>query len=90
MSDEEKALLEKSEKFAEETGIAMNPDEKIVNAIITGLLWKKQSNGELYCPCRALSGDKEKDKDIICPCIFHQKEIEDMSHCHCNLFVAKK
>ena len=89
-SEEEQKLLEQSKKFAEETGIALNPNEKIAKAVVKGLIAKEKQFGEKYCPCRVLSKDKEKDKEIICPCVFHRKEIEEQGHCHCNLFVAKE
>ena len=34
------------------------------------------------CPC-----DKSRG---FCPCAEHVKEIAEMGHCHCNLFLAKK
>ena len=43
-------------------------------------------HGERYCPCRIRSGDTEKDRLIICPCAYHEDEIENEGHCHCNLF----
>lgn len=82
-------LKEKSKKYAESAGIALNPNEKIVDGIIKGLLRNKEKNGELYCPCRMQTGLKEADKKIICPCAYHLKEIEEDGHCHCLLFVKK-
>ena len=35
------------------------------------------------------SGDKEKDKAIICPCIYHEDEIAKDGHCHCQLYYRK-
>ncbi|MCK9393530.1 MAG: ferredoxin-thioredoxin reductase catalytic domain-containing protein [Candidatus Paceibacterota bacterium] len=77
------------EKYALEKDISLNPNEKIVNAIIGGLLNNEDKYGEKYCPCRKVTGDKEEDKKIICPCIYHLDEINSMGHCHCNLFVKK-
>lgn len=85
---EVKELIEKSKKYAESAGIKLNPDEKIVEGIIKGMLMKKEKNGELYCPCRMLTGDKKKDAEIICPCVYHRGEIELQGRCHCNLFVS--
>ena len=80
-------LKDRFEKYSKTTGIKLNPDKKIVEGIIKGLLMNKERKGEIYCPCRRIIGDKEKDKEIICPCVFHRGEIELQNHCHCNLFV---
>lgn len=89
MENKKEELLKTYIEYAEKNNIALNPNEKIVEAIIDGLLNREQVNGERYCPCRKVSGDKEEDKKIICPCIYHLEEIETMGHCHCNLFVKK-
>jgi len=84
---DEKELLKQSERHAEKAGIHLNPDKKIVEMIIKGLLKNKEKHGEIYCPCRLVTKNKEKDWEIICPCVFHRGEIELQGHCHCNLFV---
>lgn len=76
-----------AEKYARENGFVLSPDEKIVENILKGLLRNEEKRGARYCPCRLVSGDKEKDKAIICPCIYHRDEIERDGHCHCRLFV---
>lgn len=82
-------LLEKSKKHAEDKGIKLNPNSKIVTAILNGLLRNEERFGELYCPCKMRTGDKEKDKAIICPCRDSMKEIERDGHCTCRLFWKK-
>lgn len=82
-------LKNKYKEYAQEKEISLNPNEKIVNAIIEGLLANEQTKGEKYCPCRKVTGDREEDKKIICPCIYHLDEISSMGHCHCNLFTKK-
>ncbi len=77
-------------EYARKAGMKLNPDKKIVEAVIKGLLKNKEVHGELYCPCRIVTGDKEKDKEIICPCVFHKKEIKLEKHCKCFLFVARE
>jgi ferredoxin-thioredoxin reductase catalytic subunit len=74
-------------KYAESQGFRLNPDDKVVEMIIKGLLANQEKNGARYCPCRIVTGDKEKDVKIICPCAYHRDEIKEMGHCHCNLFV---
>lgn len=75
-----------AEQYASDSGYIINPDEKTVNTVIRGLARNKVKNGEPYCPCRIRSGDPEKDKQIICPCIFHKDEISKDGICHCRLF----
>lgn len=77
------------EKYAAEKGIALNSNDNIVSTIISGLLKREEEYGEKYCPCRKVTGNKEEDKKIICPCIYHLDEINSIGHCHCNLFVKK-
>lgn len=82
-------LKELMRRYAESQGFQLNPDEKIVDFVIQGLLRNEKKFGRRYCPCRAITGDPQQDKKIICPCIFHKDEIKQMAHCHCGLFVAK-
>lgn len=83
-------IKEEVAKHAEDAGHQLNPDEKILNAILLGLFKNKEKHGEIYCPCRVITGDKEKDKKIICPCIYHQDEIANDGHCLCKLFWRKE
>ncbi|MCK9578282.1 ferredoxin:thioredoxin reductase [bacterium] len=82
-------LKNKYIEYANGKDISLNPNEKIVNAIIGGLLNNEEKHGEKYCPCRKVTGNTEEDKKIICPCVYHLDEIKEMGHCHCNLFVKK-
>ncbi len=82
----EQELRKKFEQYAEKQGFKLNPNKKIVNGIIKGLLKNKQKHGEIYCPCRRVTNNKQKDKKIICPCIFHKQEIKSLGHCLCRLF----
>jgi len=80
-------LIKQSEEYAKKNGYKLNPNRLIVEGVIRGLLARKESFGEIYCPCRKVTGNKEEDKKIICPCIYHDLEIERDGHCFCNLFV---
>lgn len=80
-------LKQKSEQYAKSKGYKLNPNEIIVKGVIKGLLTRKENFGEIYCPCRKLTGNKEEDKKIICPCVYHEDEIKNDGHCFCNLFV---
>jgi len=82
-------LLKFYREYAKKQGFKLNPNKKIVDNILKRELVLKKEKGELYCPCRRLTGDKEKDKKIICPCAYHRDEIKNDGHCHCFLFVKK-
>ncbi len=80
-------LIAAYEKYAESMGFKLNPNKAIVEGTIKGLMARKEEFGEPYCPCRKMSGVKEEDELIICPCAYHEEEIEKDGHCFCNLFV---
>ena len=88
---EEKEQIEQMKsgynKYAESQGFNLNPDDIIVERICKGLLGNQKKHGARYCPCRLVTGNKEEDKKIICPCVYHKDEIEKDGNCHCNLFV---
>ena len=41
------------------------------------------------CPCRIASGERESDRDIICPCEYRQPDVEEFGSCYCNLYVSE-
>ncbi|HLD58915.1 MAG TPA: ferredoxin-thioredoxin reductase catalytic domain-containing protein [archaeon] len=88
MDQEEKRILKEAEEYAREKGLKLNPDKKTLEAVIKALAKTEQKYGKKYCPCRAVTGNAENDKKIICPCAFHLKEISDSGHCKCNLFFS--
>jgi ferredoxin-thioredoxin reductase catalytic chain len=83
----EEELIKKYEEYAKENGFKLNPNAKVVEGIVKGLLVREEKFGERYCPCRRATGDKEEDKKIICPCIYHKEEIEKDGQCQCSLFI---
>jgi ferredoxin-thioredoxin reductase catalytic chain len=87
---EEKEILDSVAEYAKKHGYLLNPEDKKLQNVIKGLAKNMQRFGKQYCPCRIRSGDTEKDKQIVCPCIFHEKEIEDQGSCHCNLYFQKE
>ncbi len=75
-------------EYAARSPYKLNPDAKIVDRVVNGLIMRKIKFGYAYCPCRLVIGDKEKDKKIVCPCVYHAEEIERDGECHCYLFVS--
>jgi len=43
----------------------------------------------MACPCRLASGNREHDKDIICPCVYRAPDVEEYGSCYCNLYVSE-
>jgi len=80
-------LIKNSKEYAEANGFKLNPDQKIVERIINGLLRNEEKHGKIYCPCRRVKGVPEEDAKIICPCIYHKDEIAKDGKCFCGLFV---
>ena len=91
MSSEEQKKFERiiqdSRKYAQQNGLCLNPDKKVVESLVKAIIQREKKYGQRYCPCRVISGDKEKDKKIICPCQYCLKEVEENGYCHCRLFV---
>lgn len=85
----EEQVLELSMKYADKAGFRLNPDQEIVDTVIKGLLANEKKHGFRYCPCRLVTGDKEKDRLIICPCRYHRDEINEQGYCHCMLYFRK-
>lgn len=84
--DMKAALRRRLEAFLEGKSYRFNPDGDLVEAILAATVKKREKYGEDYCPCRRVTGDKEQDKAIICPCVYHEKELAEDGFCHCRLF----
>ncbi|MDR4508064.1 MAG: hypothetical protein MRJ65_07470 [Candidatus Brocadiaceae bacterium] len=84
----ERQIREMIHNYAARSPYELQPDTKILDRVVKGLVMRKIKFGHAYCPCRLVSGNDEKDKKIICPCVYHVKEIERDGECHCNLFVG--
>ncbi|MEK7664535.1 MAG: ferredoxin-thioredoxin reductase catalytic domain-containing protein [Patescibacteria group bacterium] len=86
----EEELIKKFQNYAKENGIQLNPDKKIVERIVNGLLENEKKYGKKYCPCRRISGSAEEDEKKICPCFWHKDEIKKDGRCFCGLFVRQE
>lgn len=86
-SEKIEEVIKRYEEYAKKNGFKLNPNRKVVEAIAKGLLEREKSFGFRYCPCRRVTGDKEEDKKLICPCIWHREEIEKQGYCICKLFL---
>jgi len=80
-------LIKEFGDYAKSNGFKLNSDTKTVDRIAKGLLANKSKYGQMYCPCRRVSGDKEEDAKKICPCFWHKEEIKKDGRCFCGLYV---
>ena len=86
---EEEQLYETLKKIQEPKGYYFNTQKERVLELLQALLLNKSRYGYMSCPCRLASGDREKDKDILCPCVYRGPDVEAYGSCYCNLYVSK-
>lgn len=77
------AALKKSQ---EAKGIYFNKDQDLVFELLESLLLNKERYGYMACPCRLACGDREKDRDILCPCEYRAPDLEEYGTCYCGLY----
>ena len=87
MNEVEK-LYEMLKKVQEPKGYYFNDDKKRVSELLEALLLNKERYGYMSCPCRLASGDREQDKDILCPCVYRVPDVEEYGSCYCSLYVS--
>lgn len=72
-------------------GYKFNPDEEMVDFLLEQQVILERKHGSPFCPCQGISGIREKDMKIVCPCIpFHRKHFALMQQCWCGLFIDQK
>ncbi len=84
-----KNLYEMLAKTQAAKGYYFNADRDRTMELLEALLKNKERYGYMACPCRLASGDKENDKDIICPCVYREPDVAEYGSCYCNLYVSK-
>ncbi|TVQ97583.1 MAG: ferredoxin:thioredoxin reductase [Desulfovibrionales bacterium] len=91
MNSEEKAaqLYETLRKIQESKGYFFNKDKEMVLELLAALQANKDHYGYMVCPCRLASGDRDQDKDIICPCVYREPDVKDYGSCYCGLYVSR-
>jgi ferredoxin-thioredoxin reductase catalytic chain len=87
---EVETLYEMLRKTQEAKGYFFNKDRERVFELLEALIINKKRYGYMACPCRLASGNKENDKDIICPCAYRTPDIEEYGSCYCNLYVSRE
>lgn len=81
-------LYEMLRKVQETKGFFFNKDKERVFDLLDALLKNKARYGYMSCPCRLASGDRERDKDMICPCVYREPDVKEFGSCYCNLYVS--
>lgn len=93
MSKKQKKF-EDTKKFvslvANKQGWKLNSDEAFLNDIIEGLMTNYNRYGFYMCPCRDSWGEREKDKDIMCPCAYCKPDQKEFGHCYCGLYLTEE
>ena len=80
-------MLEYCIKVCKTNNWILNKDQETLNNLIEGLVDNKKSNGYQSCPCRLASGNRDLDRDLICPCDYAPLDIKEYGACYCNLYL---
>jgi ferredoxin-thioredoxin reductase catalytic chain len=81
-------LYDTLRRLQEPKGYHFNRDREIVYELLSGLLVNRARYGYMCCPCRLASGNRDDDKDIICPCAYREADVREYGTCYCNLYVS--
>jgi ferredoxin-thioredoxin reductase catalytic chain len=83
-------LYDAMKKVQEPKGFFFNKDKPWTLEILSDLLVNRERYGYMSCPCRLSDGNREKDKDIICPCAYRDADVAEFGSCYCNLYVSRE
>jgi ferredoxin-thioredoxin reductase catalytic subunit len=83
-------LYEMLRKAQEPKGYYFNSNKERTFELLEGLLENKERYGYMVCPCRLASGERVWDKDIICPCVYREPDVEEYGSCYCSLYVSQE
>ncbi|MFA6411128.1 MAG: ferredoxin-thioredoxin reductase catalytic domain-containing protein [Syntrophales bacterium] len=83
-------LYDAMKKVQEPKGYFFSVNKPWVLEILSDLLVNRERYGYMSCPCRLSAGDREKDKDIICPCAYRADDVLEFGSCYCNLYVSRE
>ena len=83
-------LFEILRKAQEPKGYYFNKDRAYVLELLSALILNKDRYGYMACPCRLASGDRDTDRDILCPCVYREPDVKEFGSCYCGLYVSKE
>jgi ferredoxin-thioredoxin reductase catalytic chain len=69
-------------KVQEPKGYFFNREIGKVFGLLDGLLINRERYGYMSCPCRLASGNREWDRDIVCPCAYREDDIREYGRCY--------
>jgi ferredoxin-thioredoxin reductase catalytic chain len=75
-------LYEMLRKVQEPKGYFFNREREKVFDLLDGLLINRERYGYMSCPCRLASGNRDWDRDIICPCIYREEDVREYGRCY--------
>ena len=90
VGEEVQKIMERLQRYSEKKHASLNPDTQITAKLIESLLENQKRYGYWACPCRLVSGKREEDRDIICPCDYWEPDVLEFGACFCGLFVSQK
>lgn len=82
-------LYDDFEKEANKTGYYLNPDVDYCEMLLENIKVNEDRYSYAACPCRLASGEREKDLDLICPCDYRDKDLNEYGFCFCGLYVTR-
>ena len=83
-------LYEQLKKIQEAKGYFFNSDMDKTMFLIEGLITNRERYGYMCCPCRLAKEDIDADRDIICPCVYREPDVEEFGSCYCGLYVSSE
>ena len=82
-------LFERLWKVNKPKGYFFNNDKEKTFELLRSLLTNKDRYGYMACPCRLASGNRDADRDIICPCDYRSLDVKEYGSCYCCLYVSE-
>ncbi|HBU11791.1 MAG TPA: ferredoxin:glutaredoxin reductase [Clostridiales bacterium] len=73
---------------ADEHGYKLNPDKEFCERLVAGIIKNNERYGIEACPCRLVTGAKEENLDIVCPCDYRDDDLAEYGACFCGLYVT--
>lgn len=83
-------IIELIRQAQEPQGYFFNADEATTRELLASLLANRQRYGYMSCPCRLASGERERDRDIMCPCVYRPADVAEYGSCYCGLYVSRE
>lgn len=89
MNPEVDRLYRQLKTVQEPRGFPFNTDMERVSELLEALLVNKERYGYMVCPCRLATGERARDKDILCPCAYREEDVVEYGSCYCGLYATR-